>query len=345
MAAKQTTPKSHHPRPQSRLARSRQQRLRRRIVVIGGGTGVFNVLSGLKRSGHHLTAIVTMADDGGSTGVLREEFGILPPGDIRRALVALAHAEKRLSELFTYRFEEGEGLSGHSVGNLLLTALERMTGSFEQAIEEAGKLLRIEGDVIPVTLDNVRLKAWLHGGGVVFGEHAIDLPINRRIARIIRVALTPRARPNKKALEAIRRAHMIVLGPGDLFTSLLPNLAVRGIPEAIRMSRAKKVYVMNLMTKHGETDGFSAVDFVNAVEQMLGEGVLDTVLLNTREPSPYLQRRYRETVGSEVVKGSRSMFLGRSVKLVTADLLRREGTFIRHDPQKLSRALLRILGD
>src|SRR3989344_8497527 len=203
----------------------------KRVVVIGGGTGVFTVLSGLRTYSLNLSAIVSMADDGGSSGVLREEFGILPPGDVRRALIALSDAEKTLADLFTYRFEEGAGLEGHTFGNLLLTALQRTTGSFERAIEEAGKILRIARDVIPVTLDDVRLKAWLKGGGVVYGEHAIDVPAGRKIARIVRIGLTPKARPNPRAIRAISSADLIVIGPGDLYTSLLPNLLVRGIPQ------------------------------------------------------------------------------------------------------------------
>ncbi|OHA48225.1 MAG: hypothetical protein A2991_03260 [Candidatus Terrybacteria bacterium RIFCSPLOWO2_01_FULL_58_14] len=316
---------------------------KKRIVVIGGGTGIFNLLTGLKRTGHRITAIVTMADDGGSTGMLREEFGILPPGDVRRALVALSYAERSLADLFAYRFEEGEGLAGHPVGNLLLTALERMTGSFERAVEEAGRILRIEGEVVPVTLDDVRLTAWMKGGGVVRGEHAIDVPLQRRITRIIRIALTPKARANPRALEAISRADLILLGPGDLYTSILPNLAVHGIAKAIRRSSAKKVFVVNLMTKRGETDHFSARDFVDALERMLGRGVLSAILINTSRAPRGLAQWYREKGKVESVRWSKPMFRGVSYAVVTAPLLRREGKFIRHDPEKLARAVLRIL--
>lgn len=312
---------------------------KKRIVVLGGGTGVFNVLTGLKKTGHELSAIVTMADDGGSSGVLREEFGILPPGDIRRALVALSHAEQTLADLFTYRFEEGEGLEGHSVGNLLLAALERMTGSFESAVNAAGRILQIEGSVIPVTLDDVRLKAWLKGGGTVSGEHAIDVPLGRRIARIMRIGLTPGARPNPRALEAIEKAHLIVIGPGDLYTSLLPNLVVSGIPEAIRDAAGKKVYCVNLMTKRGETDGFHARDFVRAVEKVLGKGVLDAVVVNSAVPPTKLREWYYKFEQAEPVAWSHDMLKRERPIVVAHPLLRREGKLIRHDVTELSRVL------
>lgn len=315
----------------------------KRIVVLGGGTGVFTALVGLKRTPHKLTAIVSMADEGGSTGFLREEFGILPPGDVRRALVALSRSEKTLNDLFTYRFEEGAGLAGHSVGNLMLTALERMSGSFEQAIEAAANILGVSGEVIPVTLDRVRLRAWLKGGGVVTGEHAIDVPIRRKISRIIRLALTRQARANPRALEAIRKADCIVIGPGDLYTSLLPNLLVRGIPRAIRRARGRAVYVVNLMTKRGETDKFVAKDFVDVVERYLGRGVLDAVIVNTGKPSRTLMRFYRERGHVAPVAYSPDQFAFKSFRVIAGDFIRKERRFIRHDPGLLARAILKAL--
>lgn len=315
----------------------------KRIVVIGGGTGVYTVLSGLKNSGHHLSAIVTMADDGGSTGVLREEFGILPPGDVRRALVALSHAEETLAELFHYRFSSGSGLCGHSFGNLFLLALERMTGSFEQAINEAGRLLDIRGEVIPVTLDKVRLEARLKNGTLIRGEHAIDVPKKPNRSPIASIHLRPRPRPNSRALRAIRHADLIVLGPGDLYTSLLPNLIVPGIARALRSSRAKKAYVVNRMTKRGETDGFTAKDFVDVLQVVLGKGVLDVIMVNSTKPSPRLASLYRRRDGAKPVAWTKEMFRGSSFRVVAKPFLRKEGRFIRHDPQKLGRALLGVL--
>ena len=315
----------------------------KRIVVIGGGTGVFTVLVGLKRTPHKLTAIVSMADEGGSTGILREEFGILPPGDVRRALVALSRSEKTLNDLFTYRFEEGKGLAGHSVGNLMLTALERMTGSFEEAIQEAANILGASGEVIPVTLDRVRLRAWLKGGGAVTGEHAIDVPAHRKVARIVRLAFTRKARANPRAIEAIRKADLVVIGPGDLYTSVLPNLLVRGIASEIRKARGRVVYVVNVMTKRGETDRFAAKDFVDVIERYLGRGVLDAVVVNTGRPPRTLMRFYVEKGHVAPVAYAPDQFAFRPFKIIADDFIRKEKRFIRHDPQRLARALLRAL--
>src|SRR3990167_1058978 len=213
----------------------------KKVVVIGGGTGVFTVLSGLKEYEYELSAIVTMADDGGSTGILREEFGILPPGDIRRALVALSTSDNKiLSDLFNYRFKEGAGLRGHNFGNLLLTALERITGSFSSAIAEAGKILSVEGTVIPVTLEKSRLMAELENGKIIKGEMNIDIPSHDGHLKIKRVWLEPNANLNAEAKRALLEADAIVLGPGDLYTSLMPNLLIKGFREALRASKAKK---------------------------------------------------------------------------------------------------------
>lgn len=315
----------------------------KRIVVIGGGTGVFCVLRGLRETPHKLSAIVTMADEGGSTGLLREEFGMLPPGDVRRALIALSPAEKTLRDLFAYRFQEGTGLEGHSVGNLLITALERMTGSFERAIYEAGKILRISGEIIPVTLDQVRLRAWLEGGGVVTGEHAIDVPVGRKIARIIRLAFTGKANANPRALEAIRKADFVVIGPGDLYTSVVPNLIVRGIPEAIHKTRAKVVYVINLMTKRGETDQFSARDFTDALEKYLGDETLDAVIVNSAPPPVRLLERYRDKGHVAPVVYERKMFKNKPFRVIEGNFIRANRRFIRHDPKLLAQALLPLL--
>lgn len=317
----------------------------KRIVVIGGGTGVFTVLSGLKAYPHHLTAIVTMADDGGSTGQLREEFGILPPGDIRRALLALADSESALfADLFTYRFEEGEGLSGHSMGNLLLIALERITGSFERAVRAASNLLGVDGDVYPVTLDNVRLKAVLSDGTEVYGESVIDSSEEARSSAIERVELVGKATANPKALDAIAVADVVVIGPGDLYTSILPNLVVPGVSEALAASKAKKVYVVNVMTKFGETDGFSARDFVDAIERVLGENVLNVVVINSVPPSEALQLRYANVRKATMpVEYQAQHFAEAPYRVVLEDVVRSDGQFIRHDSGKLAVVLERLL--
>src|SRR3989344_4662271 len=267
----------------------------KRIVVIGGGTGTYTVLSALKERPVFLSAIVSMSDDGGSTGVLREEFGILPTGDVRRALIALSnHPNELLSKLFTYRFSEG-GLNGHNFGNLIITALERLCGNFEKALEEASRILAVEnGEVIPVTLSNVRLLAELENGSVIKGETNIDIPKHDGELAISRIWLEPEAKANPRALKAIRQASLIILGPGDLYTSVLPSLLVRGISEEIAQSKAKKVFICNLTTKYGETHGFVAGDFLKVLENYLGEDVLDAVVMNEKKPPESVLKRYRK---------------------------------------------------
>lgn len=309
------------------------------IVVIGGGTGVYTTLSGLKKYPHNLTAVVSMADDGGSTGVLREEFGILPPGDIRRALVALSDAEESLSDLFNYRFNEGT-FNGHNFGNLLITALERLTGDFEKAIEEAARLLNVKGKVIPVTLDNTRLFAELEDGEIIEGETNIDIPKHNPELRIKRAFLNPGAKANRRALASLREAHLIVIGPGDLYTSIIPNLLVKGFGAAIKRSSAKKVYICNLMTKYGETNGFKASNFLAEIERYLGKDVLDFVILNNHPPRRSRLLYYSCQDKSELVENNiatRSKY-----KIIEADLLR-EKTLVRHDPDKLAQTLTSLL--
>lgn len=315
---------------------------KKKIVVIGGGTGTFIVLSGLKKYPVDLTAIVSMADDGGSTGILREEFGMLPAGDIRRALVALSsYPEKFLTDLFTYRFREDE-VDGHNFGNLILAALERVTGNFENAVAAASRLLDVRGTVLPVTFSNVRLYAELESGEIIKGETNIDIPKHDGLLRITRVWLQPKGRANPKALQAIRKADMIVIGPGDLFTSIIPNFLVSGIREALHKTRAQKVYVMNLMTKHGETSGFSGADFLTTLNQYLGAHIFDTVVINnTRLPAHILQRYKKERAEwishKNVIQNKHD-----KPRHVVTSLLHR-GSYARHDPAKLAKALMNIL--
>ncbi len=312
----------------------------KRIVVIGGGTGVFTVLSGLKSYFNDLTAIVTMADDGGSSGILREDFGMLPPGDIRRALVALSYADNvMLAKLFSYRFAEGRGLTGHSFGNLMLTALHRITGDFERAIFEAGKFLSVRGNVIPVTLTPTTLNAELNDGTIVRGETNIDISNRAVISPVSRVWLTPHANINPRASAAIHEADAIIIGPGDLYTSIVPNLLVRGMNEALRHTRGKLIYITNLMTKRGETDHFSASDFLRVVMAHLGNHAPHYIVVNTTRPTPGRLRPYSGEGADFVPCDIDASFEG--PVLVTADLLRSRG-FLRHDPEKIAR-LIRML--
>lgn len=268
-----------------------KERAIKKIVAIGGGTGTFMVLSALKDRPVHLTAVVSMADDGGSTGVLRDEYGVLPPGDVRRALVALSRANGSMRALFNYRFGRG-GLAGHSFGNLFLSALEKSTGSFASAVEQASRILNINGEVAPITFDNIRLHAQLTDGVVVRGETNIDIPKSGARAPIKKIWLEPQARLNPRVRQVLAEADVIVMGPGDLYTSIIPNLLVRGAREAIAKSKAKKVFICNLMTKSGETDGFTAEDFVAVMEHYLGAGVLDYAIFNSKRPARAVLKRY-----------------------------------------------------
>jgi len=278
----------------------------------------------------------------------------LPPGDIRRALVALARSEKMLASLFNYRFTKGGGLAGHNFGNLLITALERMKGDFEKAIDEAGKILNIKGEVIPVTLKNTNLYALLEDGKIIEGEANIDVPKHNPHLKIKRVYLKPQAKANKRAKSAILKADLIVIGPGDLYTSIIPNLLVRGIPQALKQSSAKKVYVCNLMTKLGETHDFTYLDFVKQVEWYLGQDarssreaggpvlgkVLDYVIFNTKRPLASRIAKY-EREGAAFVKYNRKNFPHGRCKAIEGNFLREKG-FIRHDPVKLTKTILQI---
>ena len=312
----------------------------KRVVVIGGGTGIFSVLTGLKRYPLHLSAIVSMADDGGSTGILREEFGILPPGDIRRALVALSEEEQPLANLLSYRFTKGS-LQGHNLGNLLLTALTDLEGNFEKAVRRAEKILGVKGEVIPVTLDKARLKAKLENGQVIVGETNIDIPKHNGNLRIKKLWLKPACSANPSALKAIRQADLIVIGPGDLYTSIIPNLLVKGIVEAIKKSRAKKAYVCNIMTKFGETNNFTGKDFLQVIQKYLGEHVLDFALFNNHCPTPKRIEKYArekaQFVEADFLPSSKNHF-----QVIKGDFLRRRG-FIRHDPDKIGRVLFNLV--
>lgn len=309
-----------------------------KIVVIGGGTGIFSVLSGLKKYPVDLAAVISMSDDGGSTGILREEFGILPPGDVRRALIAMSHTgDRTLSDLFNYRFAEG-GLSGHAFGNIMLTALERICGSFETAVDEAARILGVRGNVLPVTLDNVRLCAKLEDGSIIRGETNIDIPKHDGGMKIVKIWLEPVAKINPRVRRAITEAEMVVIGPGDLYSSILPNLRVDGVTAALQRSRAKKIYVVSLMTKWGETHGFGAGDFIKVIEKYLGGGILDYAVINTKEPSRDRLNKYEEE-RAEFVRAEK---LPGGATPIRGDFLRRRG-FVRHDPEALAKILMSLL--
>ena len=327
-----------------------------KIVTIGGGTGSFTLLSGLQQYPFDLTAIVTMADDGGSTGVLRDELGVLPPGDVRQCLVALSEESDVLRDLMNYRFERG-GLEGHSFGNLMLSALEKITGSFSAGVVEASRILNVRGRVLPVSESDMRLVMTLMDGSVVEGEKELDE--NSRVRRIgIRsMKLAGRVRANKDAVAAIEAADVVVIGPGDHFGSVLPNLLVRGVARAIKKTAASVVFVAPLTNKRGHTAGFTVSDYVREIERYIGRGRVDYVVYNTKKPPSRALARY------EAMEGTPSLVQLRAVdeashtfRVVQGDLLKKTAlpriakgdaiaatrSFIRHDPAALGRAIALI---
>ncbi len=318
---------------------------KKRIVVIGGGTGSHTVLSGLKGMNCDLTAVVAMSDDGGSSGRLRDELGQLPPGDVRQCLVALAgedSASESLKRLFIYRFEEGNGLKGHSLGNLLLSALTEITGSVDAAIREASRMLRIRGTVLPVTLSDSTLKACLEDGSIIEGESCIDRRCGNTHLPISRVYLEPEAKAYPPVLDAISNADAIVIGPGDIYTSILPNLLVEGVAEGVRAADGVKIHVCNLMTKPGESDGFRASDFLQLLSLYLDVGKpVDYLLANDTEFPESVRQRY-ELNGQHPVEVDEER-CGRYVGEVVKRPMIGEGFYARHNPSLLAEAIMAIV--
>ncbi len=324
------------------------QKKRKSVVVIGGGTGTFTALTGLKKYPLNLTAIVAMTDSGGSTGILRDELGVLPPGDVVRCLIALSSSDKLMRTLMDYRFDNGN-LKGHRFGNLLLSALEKTTGSFERAVERAGDILRIEGRVIPSTLDEVSLIAKV-GDRIIRGEEQIQL--TKLNGSLEYLWLEPVGRANPKALKALREADAIVIGPGNFYASVVPNLLVRGIPEAIQKSKAKKLFVCNLMTKVEHTRGYTVADYTNAIEKYLASPV-DVVIYSNKSPGNALIKRYARK--GDTLTSWKDLPKGRT--LVGANLLSKhqhspnkigtpsiESSLVRHDPSRLAAVVAKVLG-
>lgn len=282
-----------------------------------------------------IVAVVTVTDDGGSSGRLRREYSVLPPGDIRNCLVGLSEDEALLARLFQYRFPVGRGLAGHSFGNLFLTALSNVTGDFPEAVRVTGQVLAIRGRIFPSTTANVTLEAALEGGQVVRGETKISK--SRR--RIQRVRLVPKtARPLPEVLRAIREADLILMGPGSLYTSIIPNLLVRGVADAIKRSKAKRVYIANLMTQPGETDGYSLADHIRAIYAHSHEGLFDCVIVNQTPMSRKLLRRYRGQ-GAAPVELSAAELRRMKLPSVAGNILLQDGV-VRHDHKRLAELIL-----
>ena len=312
-----------------------------RIVAIGGGTGLSTMLRGLKRHTNNLTAIVTVADDGGGSGVLRQELGMLPPGDIRNCLEALANVEPLMSELLHYRFTEGS-LRGQSFGNLFLAALNGISGSFDQAVSRMSQVLAITGTVLPVTTSDVRLEAEFENGARVLGESKIFYCKKREDCRVRQVRLLPEHPPAlPSALAAIRSADMILLGPGSLYTSIIPNLLVEGITDAIAASDALKVYIANVMTQEGETEGYTNADHIRAIFQHSRPGLFSLCLVNQSTIPPQALDRYAQE-GAEPLRYDKAACAELGVELVSRPVSTVRDGLVRHDPELLSAALLEL---
>jgi len=323
-----------------------------KIAVVGGGTGSFMVLSALKEHTKQLAAIVNMVDDGGSTGVLRDELGTLPPGDVRKCLIALSDSPK-IRDLFNYRFEEGT-FGGHSFGNILLTALEKVSGNFSEAVETASEILRVNGVVIPATLDNVRLKMeWPEASMILNGERVISADYFKYDPRRATLSLTPSANANPTAISAIEQADMVVIAPGDLYASLGPLLIIDGIAESLKKTKAVCVYVSNLVTKHGQTAGFTINDHIDEIERFVGEPFVDYVLYNEQVPTKKVAHRYAKEkaflVKIDKVKAKKAKyktipgnFLGKMVKKNKSDILPVTRSLIRHDEKAVADALIAL---
>lgn len=323
-----------------------------KIVAIGGGTGLPTILEGLRTFTNNLTAIVTVTDSGRSSGMLRRELNVLPPGDIRNCLISLSNSEKLMNDLFQYRFEEGS-LEGQNFGNLLIAVLSKITGSFERGLEEASRILKLEGKVLPSTFDNVHICAEFEDGNIICEENNIidrNNPDVHLRSPIKKVFLKPSAKASKAAINEIRNADLIVLCPGSLFTSVITNLLVKGIPEAINKSKAKKVYVCNIMSQQSQTYGYKASDHVKQIMKYL-DGKIDYVMLNTKEPSEELKKEY-ENENAHLIENDIYEINKLGVNIIQDEILEdvkekkilwQKKNLLRHESHKIAKLLMALI--
>ncbi|MDF2523315.1 MAG: hypothetical protein K0R31_956, partial [Clostridiales bacterium] len=315
-----------------------------KIVAIGGGTGLSTMLRGLKDYSSNITAIVTVADDGGGSGMLRSDLGMLPPGDIRNCILALADTEPTMQKLLQYRFPEGV-LKGQSFGNLFLAAMDGISSSFVEAVRKMSNVLAVTGKVLPVSLEDVQLCALLEDGYTICGESKIGKHNTFHSGKISKVFLEPsNIKPLQESIDAIKEADIIVLGPGSLYTSVIPNLLVEGICEAIKESDAIKVYVCNIMTQPGETDEYDVYEHINAIERHTYKGIVEYCIVNTEEVSDELKAIYLDDGAGVAVldidKISRS-----GIEVIGSDVLGVTGNFVRHDPSKLAEVIVNLVAE
>ncbi len=312
-----------------------------KIVVVGGGTGLSTMLRGLKKYTENITAIVTVADDGGGSGVLRDDLGILPPGDIRNCILALAETEPVMENLMNYRFPEG-CLAGQSFGNLFLAAMHGISGNFEDAVRKVSDVLRVKGNVLPVTLTDVHINAYLENGSVIKGECNISKGLKTGTKRIKHIELVPNdAEILPDALDAISDADLIVLGPGSIYTSIIPNLIVNGVSEAIIDSKAKVIYVCNIMSQPGESDEMTAFDHVRAILNHSIDGIIDSCIVNTQVVPQEIMAKYN-LENACVVKVDEGEFNNSSIELVKGNFVSVKDGKLRHNYDRLAKAIFEI---
>jgi len=315
-----------------------------KIVAIGGGTGLSTMLRGLKYYTSNVTAVVTVADDGGGSGDLRDDLGILPPGDIRNCIMALADTEPLMEELLQYRFTEGK-LKNQSFGNLFLAAMDGISNNFEEAVQKMSSVLAVTGRVMPVTLENIVLKAKLKNGTIVEGESAIPLKAIEAHSGIEKVFIEPKnAKALKEAVIAINEADAIILGPGSLYTSVIPNLLISDITNAIQKSDAIKIYVSNIMTQQGETDGYDVGDHLRALFKHGANGIVDYTVVNVGKIGEELEKKYKEK-GSEVVRNNEANLKGLNVNVIEGDFIKISNGLVRHNSEKLAAILIETIMD
>ena len=315
-----------------------------KIVALGGGTGLSTMLRGLKKWTPNITAIVTVSDNGGNSGVLKEEMNMLPPGDIRNCLVGLANTEPIMEKLLQHRFKEGS-LAGQNFGNLFLAVLSEISGSFEEAVKVTEKVLAITGRVVPVTLEKVDLRADFLSGKQITGEIEIVEYSKATRDRINDMALEPpNPSPTPDAIEAISNADVILLGPGSLYTSIIPNLLVEGIPKTIKEADARVVYISNIMTQPGETIGFSVYDHMRELEYYLGKNIIDTVVVNSGEVPDDWREMYLED-GADMIEFDQLQFKSRNIEVIKAPFVKinEEEQVVRHDSDKLAEIIMQLL--
>lgn len=309
-----------------------------KIVVIGGGTGLSTMLRGLKYYTSNITAIVTVGDDGGGSGDLREDLGMLPPGDIRNCILALADTEPLMEDLLQYRFKDGR-LKNQSFGNLFLAAMAGISDNFEEAVQKMSSVLAVTGKVIPVTLDNMQLIAKLQNGNIVEGESQIPEEAIKQNSRIDELRIKPEnAKPLKEALDALKEADAIVMGPGSLYTSITSNLLVKDISKAVRKSNAIKIYISNIMTQPGETTGFKVSDHLKVLRKYGGKDIVDYAIVNTGEITEELKEKYNQE-GAELVKLDEEDIKSMGIKIVGENLVKIQNGTVKHDSDKLAEVL------